>query len=150
MEGLALHLDLMEQFTTGGLISYLTGFASSHPERPAAELFSGALNLRVGRELVRLLGYGCTLGELGHGQIERAASLAKGFALPVAGRLGWEQAQVTAGGVPLGEVDMPSMESRACPGLYLCGELLDIDGDCGGFNLHWAWATGLSAGQHLG
>lgn len=149
-EGLSLHLDLVEQLTTGELAAYLTDFASSHPKRPAGELFSGALNLRVGRELVKLLGYDAALGELGPGQIERAAGLAKGLSLPITGRLGWDQAQVTAGGVPLREVDMPSMASRLCPGLYLCGELLDLDGCCGGFNLHWAWATGLSAGENLG
>lgn len=149
-EGLSLHLDLMEQLTAEELAAYLAGFAGSHPERPAGELFSGALNLRVGRELVKLLGYSCPMGELGPGQIGRAAALVKDLALPVSGKLGWEHAQVTAGGVPLSEVDMPSMASRLCPGLYLCGEMLDIDGCCGGFNLHWAWATGLSAGENLG
>lgn len=149
-EGLSLHLDLVEQLTTGELAAYLTDFASSHPKRPAGELFSGALNLRVGRELVKLLGYDAALGELGPGEIERAAGLAKELSLPITGSLGWDQAQVTAGGVPLREVDMPSMASRLCPGLYLCGELLDLDGCCGGFNLHWAWATGLSAGENLG
>lgn len=150
-DGLTLHLDLLEQMAPGELGAYLTDFADAHPERPAEELFSGALNLRVGRELVKLLGFGgAALGELGAARIRKAAGLAKDLALPVSGRLGWEQAQVTAGGVPLAEVDMSSMESRLCPGLYLCGELLDIDGSCGGFNLHWAWATGLTAGEHLG
>lgn len=149
-DGLTLHLDLLESLTYRELTIYLEEFANAHPERPAGELFSGALNLRVGRELVKLLGFNCALGELGHGQIEKAAGLAKDLTLKVEGVLGWEHAQVTAGGVPLHEVDMLSMESRLCPGLYVCGELLDIDGDCGGFNLHWAWATGLAAGQHLG
>jgi predicted flavoprotein YhiN len=53
--------------------------------------------------------------------------------------------QVTAGGVPLSEVD-EAMQSRLCPGLYLAGELCNIDGDCGGFNLHWAWSSGMIAG----
>lgn len=148
---LTLHLDLLEQLAPGELTAYLTDFANTHPERPAEELFSGALNLRVGRELVKLLGFGGTaLGELGAARIKKAAGLAKDLELPISGRLGWEHAQVTAGGVPLAEVDLSSMESRLCPGMYLCGELLDIDGSCGGFNLHWAWATGLTAGQHLG
>ena len=59
-------------------------------------------------------------------------------------------AQVTAGGVPLGEVDTATLESKKCPGLYLAGELLHLHGDCGGYNLHWAWATGLAAGQSAG
>lgn len=148
--GLTLHLDLLEQLSRSELTAYLTGFAKAHPKRPAGELFSGALNLRVGWELTKLLGYGCALGGLSHGQIEKAARLAKDLTLEVEGTLGWEQAQVTAGGVPLSETDTGSMESRLCPGLYICGELLDVDGDCGGFNLHWALCTGLTAGENLG
>lgn len=148
--GLTLHLDLLEQLTRSELTAYLRDFAGAHPKRPAGELFSGALNLRVGRELTRLLGYDCALGGLSPGQIGKAAGLAKDLALEVEGVLGWEQAQVTAGGVPLGEIDPESMESRLCPGLYICGELLDVDGDCGGFNLHWAFCTGLFAGENLG
>ena len=87
---------------------------------------------------------------MGPREIKRAAGLAKGLILPIEGTLGWEQAQVTAGGVPLSEVDMSTMESRLCKGLYLCGELLDVDGLCGGYNLHWAFATGLTAGLCLG
>jgi predicted flavoprotein YhiN len=58
----------------------------------------------------------------------------------------WQNAQVTAGGVPLSEVD-ENLQSRFCKGLYLCGELLNLDGECGGFNLHWAWASGITAGN---
>ena len=76
--------------------------------------------------------------------------MAKGLDLPVEGTLGWEQAQVTAGGVPLCEIDLGTMESRICPGLYICGELLDADGRCGGYNLHWAFCTGAAAGEQLG
>ena len=70
----------------------------------------------------------------------------KDFRFPVIGSAGWETAQVTAGGVPLREINLQTMESRRCPGVYLAGELLNIDGDCGGYNLHWAWATGHLAG----
>lgn len=145
-----LRLDLLEQMTGRELISYLTEFAGKHPERRAEELFSGTLNLRLGRELVKLLGFSGTLRELGPREIKRAAELVKSLILPIEDTLGWEQAQVTAGGVPLSEVDLSSMESRRCRGLYLCGELLDADGLCGGYNLHWAFATGLTAGEHLG
>ena len=50
----------------------------------------------------------------------------------------------------MGEVAPLTMESKKAPGLYLAGELLNLDGDCGGYNLHWAWATGLAAGQAAG
>ena len=55
--------------------------------------------------------------------------------------------EVTAGGVPLGELHLDTMESRACPGLHLCGEILDVDGRIGGFNFQWAWASGYVAGR---
>ena len=61
---------------------------------------------------------------------------------------GYEQAQVCTGGVPLSELQGISMESVLVPGLYLAGELLDVDGACGGYNLQWAWTSGYLAGKH--
>ncbi len=148
--GAELRLDFLEQLSVRELESYLESFAAAHPERPAEELFSGAVNLRLGRELMKLLGLRGAAGELGPGQIKKAAGIVKGLALPVEGTLGWEHAQVTAGGVPLCEADPNTMESRKCPGLYICGEMLDADGRCGGYNLHWAFCTGAAAGERLG
>ena len=62
---------------------------------------------------------------------------------------GYAFAEVTAGGVPLAEVDLRTMESRICPGLHLVGEILDVDGRLGGFNFQWAWSTGFVAGQGI-
>lgn len=59
---------------------------------------------------------------------------------------GYNYAEVTAGGIPLDEIDSATMESRVCPGLYVIGEMLDVDGRIGGFNFQWAWATGRLAG----
>ena len=67
--------------------------------------------------------------------------------LPVTGTRGWDFAEITAGGVPLQEMDYRTMQSRKCPGLYLAGEMLDCDGRIGGFNLQWAWSTGHIAGR---
>jgi predicted Rossmann fold flavoprotein len=67
--------------------------------------------------------------------------------LPVTGDRGYTYAEVTAGGVPLSEVHLDTMESRVCPGLHLCGEILDVDGRIGGFNFQWAWASGYVAGR---
>ena len=64
----------------------------------------------------------------------------------VVGDRGFTHAEVTAGGVPLVELDLSSMHSRKCPGLYLAGEILDVDGRIGGFNFQWAWASGFVAG----
>lgn len=70
------------------------------------------------------------------------------FTLEVTDGLAFSQAQVCSGGVDTGQVDPHTMESRLCPGVYLTGELLDIDGTCGGYNLQWAWSSGATAGMH--
>ena len=72
------------------------------------------------------------------------------YELPLLGTLGFEDAQVTAGGVRTDGFDPETMESRLVPGLYACGEVLDIDGDCGGYNLQWAWSSGRLAGLAAG
>lgn len=68
------------------------------------------------------------------------------YPLPWTGDEGYKKAEVTGGGVALGEIDARTMESRLCPGLFLCGEVLDAFGPIGGYNFHWAWATGRAAG----
>jgi len=66
--------------------------------------------------------------------------------LQVRGSRGYQYAEVTAGGVALDDVNPATLESRACPGLYLVGEILDVDGRLGGFNFQWAWSSGFVAG----
>jgi predicted Rossmann fold flavoprotein len=66
--------------------------------------------------------------------------------LPITGSRGYTFAEVTAGGVPLSELHLDTMESRVCPGFYLCGEICDVDGRIGGFNFQWAWSSGFVAG----
>jgi predicted Rossmann fold flavoprotein len=70
--------------------------------------------------------------------------------LPITGDRGYTYAEVTAGGVPLSEIHLDTMESRVCPGLHLCGELCDVDGRIGGYNFQWAWASGYVAGVSIG
>lgn len=70
--------------------------------------------------------------------------------LPWTGHEGYKKAEVTGGGVSLGEIDPRTMESRVCPGLFLCGEVLDAFGPIGGYNFLWAWATGRAAGNGAG
>jgi len=70
--------------------------------------------------------------------------------LPITGDRGFDVAEVTAGGVPLAELDLDTMESRRSPGLWLCGEICDVDGRVGGFNFQWAWASGYVAGVSVG
>jgi predicted Rossmann fold flavoprotein len=66
--------------------------------------------------------------------------------LPITGDRGYTYAEVTAGGIPLDELHLKTLESRVCPGLYLCGEICDVDGRIGGYNFQWAWASGWLAG----
>ena len=86
-------------------------------------------------------------------QMERERRAAAGRArcarapLRVTGTLGYEKAEVTAGGVPLDEVDASTLESRRRRALFLCGEVLDVDGRLGGFNFQWAWSSGTVAGR---
>lgn len=78
-------------------------------------------------------------------ELRMLAKLLKYWRFHVTGTQGWEQAQVTGGGVPLAEI-AADFSSQRCPGLYLAGEVLDVVGDCGGYNLHWAWCSGMIAG----
>jgi predicted flavoprotein YhiN len=81
---------------------------------------------------------------------ERRSTVLRGLLerdLGVTGTLGYEKAEVTAGGVPLSEVDASTLESRVAPGLWLCGEMLDVEGRLGGFNFQWSWSSGTVAGS---
>lgn len=69
--------------------------------------------------------------------------------LPVTGSRGFTYAEVTAGGIPLEEIELKTMASRPCPGLYLCGEICDVDGQIGGYNFQWAWSSGYVAGSSV-
>ena len=115
----------------------------------ANRILTGAAQSRLGQMLCKYAGIsgGETAGTLTDAQLHALAGAMRAMRLPVTGVSGFESAQVTAGGLRTEEFDPVTLESRIVPGLYACGELLDIDGDCGGFNLHWAWASGLRAGE---
>ncbi|MFM7137547.1 MAG: NAD(P)/FAD-dependent oxidoreductase [Planctomycetota bacterium] len=85
-------------------------------------------------------------GDLSRDQRRRLAALATATPLEITGDRGFAVAEATAGGVPLAEVRLETMESRICPGLFFAGEVLDVDGRIGGFNFQWAWASGFVAG----
>jgi flavoprotein, HI0933 family len=143
---LELALDLMPEYGEPQIADFLKTRCLLK-EMPVSALFNGCLNKLVGPEVVKaaLPHAPKTAAELHESNLAALAHAAKDFRFPVTGTLSWKDAQVTAGGIPLDEVD-GDMQSGRCPGLYLAGELLNIDGDCGGFNLHWAWSTGLLAG----
>ncbi len=85
-------------------------------------------------------------GMLSQDDAERLLQVITDYSVPVTGYLGFDRAQATAGGVDLREFSPKTLESCLVPGLYMAGEMLDVDGICGGYNLHWAWASGMAAG----
>ncbi len=119
---------------------------------PGEELFTGILHNRLGRVLAAAVGIKSKtpIAALSADDISAACQAAKGFRVALTEPMGMENAQVTAGGACTEEFNSITMESRLIPGLYACGEVLDIDGDCGGYNLQWAWSSGYLAGQCAG
>ena len=118
----------------------------------AEDLLTGILHNRLGRILVKeagISGY-VPIGQLEDWELEKVCHKVFCMEVPLTEPMGMDAAQVTAGGIFTSEFDPNTMESRLVPGLYACGEVLDIDGDCGGYNLQWAWSSGRCAGEHAG
>ena len=115
----------------------------------AENLLTGTVHNKIGRTVVTRLGYPLAMpvAKLTEEDIGRVARAVKSTELKVTGSMGMNGAQVTAGGIRTGEVDPETMESRLAPGLFICGEVLNVDGDCGGYNLQWAWSSGRLAGR---
>jgi hypothetical protein len=144
-------LDLMPLMDYAGLEALLYERAQRFDSLTLENLLTGVLHNRLGRTLVRAAGFSLTqpLSELSDGTLRQIAATVKAFRLPVIGTMGFDGAQVTAGGASGDQFDPQSLESRLVSGLYACGEVLDVDGDCGGYNLQWAWSSGRLAGQLL-
>ena len=116
----------------------------------ASTLLTGSCHTRLGQMICKSAGFtNQRAAGLTRDDLRRIAMQATHFALPITGTCGFDQAQVTAGGLDTSEFDPRTLQSRLVPGLYACGELLDIDGDCGGYNLQWAWSSGRLAGKLL-
>ena len=113
---------------------------------------TGILHNRLGKVLVQAAGISgyVPIAQLEEYEIETLVKAVKSFDIALTEPMGMDSAQVTAGGIVTAEFSPETMESRLVPGLYACGEVLDIDGDCGGYNLQWAWSSGRLAGSHAG
>ena len=118
----------------------------------AEELLTGILHNRLGRVLTKAAGISANrmIQDLSADDLEGVCDTVKAFDVLLTEPLGMDSAQVTAGGILTAEFDKTTMESKLVPGLYACGEVLDIDGDCGGYNLQWAWSSGRLAGLSAG
>lgn len=151
-EGAVLQLDLLPGYSAADLLSALCIRISRFPTLEAGDLLTGILHNRLGKMLVKACGIplSAPLTAIKWEQLNDVVQICHAFRLPIVGNLGMEGAQVTAGGIVTQEFDPNSLQSRLVPGLYACGEVLDVDGDCGGFNLQWAWASGMLAGQLKG
>jgi predicted Rossmann fold flavoprotein len=129
----------------------LVDLAASRPRASVVTLVSTLLPTAVASALMSQIGIDPEIGashltrpdrkRLIHGLME--------WNLPIADTRGYNYAEATAGGIDLAEIDPATMASRACPGLYLVGEVLDVDGRIGGFNFQWAWSTGYVAGRAI-
>ena len=118
--------------------------------RTLENFLTGMVNKRVGQTLIKL-NTGMALSEESASLTEEhlcaLAAALTGWKMEITGTQSFDQAQVTAGGIVTQDIDPKTMESLLAPGLYITGEILDIDGDCGGYNLQWAWASGMLAGE---
>ena len=145
---LAVVLDLCPCLDERALFDHLTARRDRFPELPLENYLTGLLHNRLGRTVLRERGLSLTqkTAALTESDLARIVSGIKAFHIDVLGPMDLTQAQVTAGGMRTDEFDPVTLESRLIPGLYATGEVLDVDGDCGGFNLQWAWSSGYTAG----
>lgn len=141
-EGDVLSVDFLPDCAPSAVAAAIRGKAERYPQMRGEDLLRGIVNSAVGKCLAKYSANAPFSQD--RGLADRLAACVKDFRLPVVGSLGFDYAQVTKGGVPLGEVDDDLM-SRRVEGLYLLGELLDVDGECGGYNLQWAFSCGAVA-----
>ena len=143
-------LDLLPGCTDEDLLCELKRRRSG--ELTAEDLLTGILHNRLGRVLTQSAGIKQQrpVSSLEDWELENVVASVKRFEVELTEPMGMDSAQVTAGGICTAEFDDKTMESRLVPGLYACGEVLDIDGDCGGYNLQWAWSSGRLAGLQAG
>ena len=143
-------LDFLPQVTAEALDGELQRRRTTN--LPMEELLTGILHNRLGRVLTKTAGIKGKqyVNQISNAELREVVNAVKGLEIDLTEPLGMDSAQVTAGGVLTEGFDPDTMESKLVPGLYACGEVLDIDGDCGGYNLQWAWSSGRMAGLHAG
>ncbi len=134
----SLEIDFLPQYTEKEILSILQEKQKIFPAMDKGELLFGIVNNQIGRAVMRRA----------ENDIYAAAKLVKSFSVTATGSLGFDYAQVTKGGIPLGEVTQ-DLESTLQKDLYFAGEILDIDGQCGGFNLQWAYSSARTVARAL-
>lgn len=130
--------------------AFLQARARALARRPLEEFLTGVVAKRIGQAALKRAGavpLSRAAGSLSEGEIARLAQELTAWRLPVSATGGFDAAQVMLGGAVTADFHPETMESRLVRGLYACGELLDVTGPCGGYNLTWAWASGALAGR---
>lgn len=119
--------------------------------RQTEDWMTGFIHKRIGQTLLRSakIPFGAPLSSVDNAQRALLASRCKAWSIGVTGTVGFAAAQVTAGGADTLLFDPHTMECRHLPGLYAVGEVLDVDGDCGGYNLQWAWSSAMAASENI-
>jgi hypothetical protein len=142
-------LNFVPGVTGPEMISFLAKRTRNISSRPAAELFNGLLPQKIGQMLVResKIDPEKDTARLLDTEIKKLAANLTAWPVKIKAVRPFKEAQVTVGGVDLHEVIPGTLESKKIPGLYFAGEILDVDGDTGGYNLQWAWSSGYVAGK---
>lgn len=144
-------LDLFPDISNNDMFEILNARFINLKHKSLKDTFVGLINKRIIVPLLKEAGMDDLLQKptrLNRRQIYAIVRVLKGLEIRITGFHSWADAQVTAGGVLLTGVNPHTMESYHHKNLFLAGEILDVYGDCGGFNLHWAWNTGIKAGYH--
>lgn len=145
---LSCELDFLPSWDEGRTVSWLMSRRDAMKGRESQTLLTGLFHTRLGQVICKYSGFTSQLVEsLTDADLARIAHGIHHFLIPVTGTCGFDQAQVTAGGLRTDEFDPHTLQSRVVPGFFACGEVLDVDGDCGGYNLQWAWSSGRLAGM---
>ena len=135
--------DFVPSMETGALTRAVLSIAKSGQRETCEDLLSGFVPKRLGMALCKAAGLRADqpTAALSGAQVETLCRLCKAYRFPITGTGSFADAQVTVGGAARTAVHAETLESKQYPNLYLCGELLDVDGPCGGFNLQWAFAS---------
>lgn len=144
-------IDFMSEYSQKNVYDILENRKNTLSHLTMENYFTGLLNKRLGNIIARRAGIqklSLPVSSLDKDTLWKMTALVKDLRLEILGTKGFANAQVTAGGVLTKEFSPETMESRLCSGLYCCGEIFDIFGDCGGYNLQWAWSSGTVAGRN--
>lgn len=143
-----LRISIIHSRTKEELVNYLNERFNNRPKKSIQESLIGLINKRLILPILKEINIekDIIVSDLSDKDIAKLAGLLTSWSLKITGSQSWGQAQVTAGGISTREINDKTMESKLVKGLYIVGELVDIDGDCGGFNLQWAWSSGYVAG----